>query len=60
MAHSDLPGFSREEQHALATIILGQRKKIPVKEINDLPEELHEVTQKLMILLRLATVFNRG
>jgi exopolyphosphatase/guanosine-5'-triphosphate,3'-diphosphate pyrophosphatase len=60
VAHSALPGFSREEQHALATIIIGQRKKLPLDHIKELPEELQEVTQKLMILLRLSTVFNRG
>lgn len=27
VAHSDLPGFSREEQHALSAIVGGQRKK---------------------------------
>jgi exopolyphosphatase/guanosine-5'-triphosphate,3'-diphosphate pyrophosphatase len=60
VAHSDLPGFSREEQHALATIVGGQRKKIPQKDINELPDELQKSTRKLMVLLRLATVFNRG
>ncbi len=60
VAHSDLPGFSREEQHALATIIIGQRKKFPQQELAELSDELQESTQKLIILLRLATVFNRG
>lgn len=60
VAHSDLPGFSREEQHALATIVSGQRKKFPQKEIKSLPDELKQSTQYLTILLRLAMVFNRG
>lgn len=60
VGQSGLPGFSREEQHALATIISGQRKKFPKKEIAALPDELQQSTQKLTILLRLATVFNRG
>ncbi len=60
IAHSDLPGFSREEQHALATIVGGQRKKIPQKKINNLPDDLQKSSRKLMILLRLAIVFNRG
>ena len=58
--HSSLPGFSREEQHALSAIILGQRKKFPKKEFDSVPEELQKSTRKLTILLRLATVFNRG
>lgn len=60
VAHSDLPGFSREEQHALATIVSGQRKKFPKKSIKELPDELQQSTQKLTVLLRLAMVFNRG
>lgn len=58
--HSILSGFSREEQHALATVIRGQRRKFPKKDIENLPEELQESTQQLTILLRLAMVFNRG
>ncbi|MDC9725849.1 MAG: exopolyphosphatase [Gammaproteobacteria bacterium] len=60
VAHSDLPGFSREEQHALATIVSGQRKRFPKKDIKNLPDELQKSTQFLTVLLRLAMVFNRG
>jgi len=60
VAHSGLPGFSREEQGILATIIAGQRKKFPKKDIKKLADDLQLPTQKLVILLRLATVFNRG
>ncbi|PHS22722.1 MAG: exopolyphosphatase [Methylophaga sp.] len=60
VAHSALPGFSREEQHALSAIVGSQRKKIPLKDINDLPDDLQKSSRKLMILLRLAIVFNRG
>lgn len=60
VAHSDLPGFSREEQHALSAIVSGQRKKISQKELKYLPDELQKSTLHLMIILRLATVFNRG
>ncbi len=60
VANSGLPGFSREEQHALATIILGQRRKFPKKEIKELSDELQDSTKKLTVLLRLAMVFNRG
>ena len=60
VAHSGLPGFSREDQHVLSTIIIGQRKKIPQKEIKTVTDELQLMTQKLVILLRLATLFNRG
>jgi len=60
VAYSGLPGFSREEQRALATIIYGQRRKFPKEDIKELPEELQESTKNLTILLRLAMVFNRG
>lgn len=60
VAHSDLPGFSREEQHALAAMVRGQRRKFPKTEIKQLPDELQQTTEKLTILLRLAMVFNRG
>jgi len=60
VANSGLPGFSREEQRALATIVCGQRRKFPKQEIKELPDELQDSTKKLTILLRLAMVFNRG
>lgn len=60
VAHSNLPGFSREEQHALAVVVRGKRKKFPKKYIKNLPDELQKSTKRLVILLRLAMVFNRG
>ena len=58
--YSDLPGFSREEQHALAVIVRGQRRSFPRKELRKLPDELQQSTERLTVLLRLAMVFNRG
>ena len=58
--HSNLPGFSREEQHALAVMVRGQRRKFPKKYIKRLADELQQVTERLTVLLRLAMVFNRG
>lgn len=58
--NSDLPGFSREEQHALAVMVRGQRRSFPQKYIRKLPEELQQSTERLTVLLRLAMVFNRG
>ncbi len=60
IAESVLPGFSREDQHALAIILLAQRKKFPKKAFKRLPDELHKSTKRLAVLLRLAMVFNRG
>lgn len=60
VANSDLPGFSREEQHALAALVRGQRRGFPQNTIARLPEYLQDSTTKLAVLLRLALVFNRG
>lgn len=60
VAHSNLPGFSREEQHALAALVRGQRRGFPQKTIAKLPDFLQDSTTKLAVLLRLALVFNRG
>ena len=60
VAHSDMPGFSREEKYALAAMMRGQRRSIPKKQLEKLSEELQLPTLRLMILLRLALVFNRG
>lgn len=60
LAHSNLPGFSREEQYALAVMVRGHRRSFPAKYINGLPEDTQQVTQCLTVLLRLAMVFNRG
>lgn len=60
IGYSDLPGFSREDQHALAVIVRGQRRSFPRKELNKLPDELQLPIGRLTVLLRLAMVFNRG
>jgi exopolyphosphatase/guanosine-5'-triphosphate,3'-diphosphate pyrophosphatase len=60
VGYSDLPGFSREDQHALAVIVRGQRRTFPRKELKKLPEESELAIGQLTVLLRLAMVFNRG
>jgi exopolyphosphatase / guanosine-5'-triphosphate,3'-diphosphate pyrophosphatase len=60
VGHSDMPGFSREEQQVLSVMVRGQRRSFPRKHIKKLPEELQLSTQYLTVLLRLTMVFNRG
>lgn len=60
LANSNLPGFSREEQHALAAMVRGQRRRFSLKYIKRLPKDIQLTTQRLTVLLRLALVFNRG
>lgn len=60
VVNSHLPGFSREEQQSLATLVLGQRKRFPTKQIGKLPKRIQQSVTYMMVLLRLAMVFNRG
>lgn len=58
--NSDLPGFSRQEQHYLATLIRNHRRRISIEEFNALPDNGSESIMLLCVLLRLAIVFNRS
>lgn len=58
--HSDMPGFSRQEQQLLATLILGQRNKFPLAVFTDLQAERARAAKRLCILLRLAVLLNRS
>ena len=51
----DLPGFSRHEQHILATLIRCHRRKFPTREF-----DLDMHTAKICVLLRLAVVLRRN
>lgn len=58
--NSDLPGFSRQEQHYIATLIRNHRRKITTSDFNNLPDNNGERILLLCILLRLAIVLNRS
>ncbi len=60
LEHSDLPGFSRQEQQLLAALILGQRSKFPVAVFAELPTKQTLAAKHLCILLRLAVLLNRS
>jgi exopolyphosphatase / guanosine-5'-triphosphate,3'-diphosphate pyrophosphatase len=60
LAHSDMPGFSCQEQQALAFLVRGHRRKFPLALLNILPEELRFSTARLCLLLRLAVLLNRN
>ena len=55
--HADLPGFSRREQHFLATLIRYQRRKIGVFE--GFEGKDRESVARLLMLLRLALILCR-
>ncbi len=57
--HSNMPGFSRQEQHTLGTLIQAHRKRIPLERLEHLTEKQGAVIIKLAILLRLAVYVHR-
>jgi exopolyphosphatase / guanosine-5'-triphosphate,3'-diphosphate pyrophosphatase len=58
--HSDLPGFSREEQQVLALLVRSHRRAIPVASFGALPERLAGPARRLAVLLRLAALLHRA
>jgi exopolyphosphatase/guanosine-5'-triphosphate,3'-diphosphate pyrophosphatase len=58
--HSDIAGFSQQEQQVLATLLRCQRRGIPASAINALPERLARQTLRLVLLLRLAVLLHRS
>jgi len=58
--NADLSGFTRQEQAALAVLVLGHRRKFPQQEFPDLPKPVRESTRYLCIILRLAVLLHRG
>jgi len=60
LAHADLPGFSRQEQQLLASLVRGHRRKFPLAAFDALPEEHVIVARRLCVLLRLAVALRRA
>ena len=60
VAQSDLFGFSREEQRALATLVRAHRRKFPAAIVKQLPRRRARVVERLAILLRLAVALHRS
>lgn len=58
--HSDLAGFSKQEQLLLATLVLAHRRKLPATAINELPAYWRTLAKKLAIILRMAVILNRS
>ncbi|MCA8954592.1 MAG: Ppx/GppA family phosphatase [Planctomycetes bacterium] len=60
LANSSMPGFSREDQSLLATLVRGHRRRLPTELFDALPPFHREQAWKLCLLLRLAARLNRG
>ncbi len=59
LEHSDLPGFTRQEQRLLATLVRGHRRKFPSTAFAALPATEQLPAQRLCLLLRLAVRLHR-
>lgn len=60
ISHSDLPGFSNQEQNKLSLLIRSHRRKFPGDELLSIPEQDRGKVSHLCITLRLAVLMNRS
>ena len=58
--HTDLAGFSREEQRYLALLVLAQRRKFPDKNFRELAEDQAKIARRIAIILRIAILLHRS
>lgn len=58
--HSDLPGFSWQEQRLLAVLVRGHRRRFPLEVFEPLPDSERRIAKRLTVLLRLAVLLHRG
>ncbi|MEZ4462717.1 MAG: exopolyphosphatase [bacterium] len=58
--HSDMAGFSREDQKVLWAMIRSHRRSFKLHRFVDLHSPFDQVAPKLTVLLRLAVLFNRS
>lgn len=60
LTHSDLPGFTRQDQRVLAALVGNHRRKIRETDVQEMPALLQEKVKRLILLLRLAAVLHRA
>lgn len=60
LTHSDLPGFSKQEQQVLATLVVTHRRKVREGQFESLPPLMRLPTLRVALLLRLAVVLNHS
>jgi len=58
--NADLPGFSRQDQQLLATIVRAHRRKLQAKWFKELAAPWDEAVKPLIFLLRLSILLNRS
>lgn len=57
---SEMPGFSREQQEMIGSILKNQRRKMKTKRYRKLSKERRRLAKQLTVLLRLAALVNRS
>lgn len=60
IANSELPGFSREDQATLASLVLAHRRKLKGRVFDDLPADRMPLAERVAVALRLGVVLNRS
>lgn len=60
LQYADMPGFSRDDQNLLATIVRGHRRKVPRDLLQRLAPPRRESARRLTAILRLAVLLNRS
>lgn len=60
LEHSDIAGFSQQEQRFLAALVRTHRRKIPKSAFDALPDRLLPGARHTAALLRLAVLFHRS
>ena len=60
LANADLPGFSRNDQSLLGSIVAVHRRKIDRRVLAALPKKMRKRALRLIVLLRLAVLLNRS
>jgi exopolyphosphatase/guanosine-5'-triphosphate,3'-diphosphate pyrophosphatase len=58
--HSDIAGFSQQQQRFLAALVRTHRRRIPKSAFDALPERLLPSARRLASLLRVAVLLHRG
>lgn len=60
VGNAEMPGFSREDQMVLATLIEGQRRRFPPPRASDLQAARQRASLRLCVLLRLSVLLARS
>ncbi|MGZ8216974.1 exopolyphosphatase [Methylomagnum sp.] len=60
LENADLPGFSRQDQLLLATLVRTHRRKFPLKLYKDLSPPWNDAAKSQALLLRLAILLHRS